>query len=550
MTTSVAQTQLKIPRRGAVKRGLWLGLLCVCAAAAAWAAANAHPIEDAALTLRYVLHLGTGAGWRYNIGGPRTDGVSDPAAAIAAAALVRLGIAPFSAMRVVAAAAQVATAGLIAWIGGKEDRLSCVSLAAALIFAFGPGLLYLFIGYATPVFALVAAAAWSLLVTDLSAQDERDGTRFAAAVGALCLSRPEGNILALGFVGAAFALNSRRAARYVAPAIVFILFAELLLAGARIAWFGSLVPLALRRKGGLHWSSLLTSSWYALQFCAPGLLALAAFSWPKSKRLLWATLIPVMLFTVSWALVSMGQNYFGRYQYPLLAISLISACAAAEMVHSGIEVRARNSAWALCLAAVLTGAAYWQARFRLFDVLSRNPDWDWLACEHMAEIGRRLASLAPKGLRMATTEDGILPFYSQWQAMDTWGLNDPRIAEHGVSARLLAEWRPDLIMLNIDRPGVAMPEPDLDAEWLSMCRVLLNYARSRNYRLAALYIDDSNKWVTGADVYYVRRDSLQANAIARAVSRVPEYSIFGMREATRDPKALNELARLSGAARP
>ncbi len=50
---------------------------------------------------------------------------------------------------------------------------------------------------------------------------------------------------------------------------------------------------------------------------------------------------------------------------------------------------------------------------------------------------------------MATSEAGLLPLYSQWNAIDTWGLNDEWIAHHGeITADYLDRYKPELIIFH------------------------------------------------------------------------------------------------------
>jgi uncharacterized membrane protein len=40
------------------------------------------------------------------------------------------------------------------------------------------------------------------------------------------------------------------------------------------------------------------------------------------------------------------------------------------------------------------------------------------------EVAQYLSQYADKHYTLASTEAGLLPLYSGWQAVDTWGLND------------------------------------------------------------------------------------------------------------------------------
>jgi hypothetical protein len=58
----------------------------------------------------------------------------------------------------------------------------------------------------------------------------------------------------------------------------------------------------------------------------------------------------------------------------------------------------------------------------------------WVGCEYKPET---------------TTEAGLLPYYSGWTAVDTWGLNDQFIAHNGgLTVEYLDQYKPHIIMFH------------------------------------------------------------------------------------------------------
>ena len=104
------------------------------------------------------------------------------------------------------------------------------------------------------------------------------------------------------------------------------------------------------------------------------------------------------------------------------------------------------------------------------------------------DVAMRLASLADRGYVMATSEAGLLPFYSGWKSVDTWGLNDVTIAhERRLTPAYLDRYRPHLIMFHAHfAPDYQPSRPSPDA-WEEMCLVLRDYATEHGYQLAALW---------------------------------------------------------------
>jgi hypothetical protein len=120
---------------------------------------------------------------------------------------------------------------------------------------------------------------------------------------------------------------------------------------------------------------------------------------------------------------------------------------------------------------------------------------------------------------MATSESGLLPLYSRWAALDTWGLNDSWIAHHGtITEEYLDRSRPHLIVFHeFFSPLVPPREPrgGRDKEWFEMAMVLKSYAEKNGYTLAAVFGDSPYD----THYYYVRADFPESDEI---VSRIRE----------------------------
>jgi hypothetical protein len=136
------------------------------------------------------------------------------------------------------------------------------------------------------------------------------------------------------------------------------------------------------------------------------------------------------------------------------------------------------------------------------------------------DVAMMLRPYAGRGYTLATTEAGLLPLYSEWRAVDAWGLNDQWIAHHGgLSEDYLERYRPEVIAFHAYFSPAASAE-DTGAEsrglgrpWLEMVRTLQRYAERRGYALAAAFARDPGD----AHYYYVRPDFPES---ARLVERI------------------------------
>jgi hypothetical protein len=135
------------------------------------------------------------------------------------------------------------------------------------------------------------------------------------------------------------------------------------------------------------------------------------------------------------------------------------------------------------------------------------------------ELAKSLSDYQGKGYVIATTEAGLLPFYSNWNAMDAWGLNDEWIAHHGeVTSEYLGQYKPNIIMFHAYFSPLIPPkmiDKNLEQDWFRMTITLKDYAESHGYILAAAYGDSPYE----AHYYYVRPDFPDSARIVNLIQK-------------------------------
>jgi len=220
-------------------------------------------------------------------------------------------------------------------------------------------------------------------------------------------------------------------------------------------------------------------------------------------------MIPIVGFTCLWVLLSEEMNIQGRFQYAVLPLMLMSVPGVLASILEDFRLpplrdwpfwrRAAgvSAAAVMCLA----GLAYAHGN-------SRQPHWH----DGRADAAAVLADYAAHGYTLATSEAGLLPLYSTWRTIDTWGLNDPWIAHHGaVTAAYLDRHRPEVIVFHAMRR--LHPPPRHPSPWDKMTLTLDAYARNRGYVPAAAFgyrPEDTH-------YYYVRPDFPHSGQIVRRV---------------------------------
>ena len=286
------------------------------------------------------------------------------------------------------------------------------------------------------------------------------GLRVSALLAAL--TRPEGAFLGLLMLGTVVFLRGwRRSIR------IILLVAGVLLigGGSYFAWhwsyFGYPLPNPFYKKGGgfLHWDSFWESLRYLVRFAGPFALAfvLGLRSRHDAALALWHSLPPLLGFAALFVLVSNETNFGGRFQYALLAHGSDLLLSLGEGLAENIEVcasplRGRIGPADLDAHGAGRSCTRWsRMHVRLSCDLTAQQQTCGIAYEADGryDVARLLAEYRGHDYVIATSEAGLLPLYSGWTAIDTWGLNDAWIAHDGeVTAAYLDEYRPHLIVFH------------------------------------------------------------------------------------------------------
>ncbi len=499
---------------------------------------SGRPEEDAAMLLRYSKHLAAGHGIVWNVGEKPVDGATDFLFMVLVAGIHGLGASLEAAARGIGLLAHGATVALV-FLGARSLGAGRPwALVPAVFLAVGPGLRHLAAGYGTPLFALAATVSWLLACRLAGAAEGREGRpalAFSLAALVMGLSRPEGVFLG-GFMLLAVLVD--RGGRGWRPVVGRFLLIFLTLGVAYFLWrwqyFGYPLPNPFYKKGAglLHWHSL-RMSWrnlwdLGLPFVA--LLPLGLLVRGARRAALFVT-IPVLLFVALWVLISDETNYVMRFRYPVLPVILIGCVPVAQ------ALGARLGAGASALAAAHARAA-WPVALALAVLLAwtQHRVYRFVAPQRMGlyDAALVLRDYAPRGFALATTEAGLLPLYSEWRAVDAWGLNDQHVAHQGgIDEAYLDRYRPEVILAHayfspgVPDRGERVETRSLGRPWYRTVMTLKGYAESRGYELAACF--GRNEWDT--HYYWVRRGFPQS---AEIVSRLRGLDYYWDGEPTVD----------------
>ena len=501
---------------------------------------SVEPYKDAAMLMRYAQHLAQGNGITWNSGEKPVDGATDFLLLLLMAAFVKAGLTVETATRAIGSFAHLGTV-LLVYVGMRKlhNASIFVALPSAAFLAIGPALSYIAVYFGTPLFGLCATITWGLAIILARRGESRTRALLFALSGLIMgLVRPEGVFLAGFMLAAVIYANGFSASRQTIASFVAVFAA---LGGAYFLWrwsyFGYPLPNPFYKKGGgtLRKSSLVPTAVEIITLTLPFLwvffLNLAS---AKRARASVFALIPIIGFSGIWVLLSDETNYLGRFQYAVLPIVLLSWVPLVQGTYEDLaQGTLPSQRWHAILAGYLPRIAIPLIARAFPAILCGFTLLALVVYQHEQKIsnyhdGRydvalELGSYTNREYTIATTEAGLLPLYSGWRAIDTWGLNDQWIAHNGgITEDYLDRYHPDIVMFHAPfSPLTPTPTTAGDDRWLAMVLTLKAYAERRGYILAAAY----GPSIERAHYYYVRADIAESGEIV-ATLRGQEYRWF------------------------
>lgn len=505
------------------------------------------PFEDAAMIMRYAQHLANGHGIVWNIGEAPVDGATDFLFMVTAAALIKLGFTVGQAVRGIGFVSHLLTILIIYFTNRKIHNGNIpLSFLSGLYFVFGTGLSYVSAYFGTPFFALAAASTWMFSLLLMRQQNPSMWLILAFSFSGLItgLIRPEGVILAC------LMLLSIIVMRGIKNSISIILtfgIVFLTLGGAYFLWrwdyFGYPLPNPFYKKGdgGWKWGTFWISLGNTLRLSLPVLFAfIYAFRSKETTKLAIVYLIPIIGFASAFGLVSDEMNFGARFQYATVPLALMSWIPLVSAGRVGLNdffssYRDQNltkqnqfsprerSVVFISLILLSAGLVYYSWYQNCNLILYQQSCERPYERDGRLEMARMLADYRDKGYVIVVTEAGLIPYYSGWTAIDTWGLNDQFIAHNGgITKEYLDTYKPHVIMFHDYYSPLVPPrltEANLAQRWFSMTILLKTYAEENGYTLAAVFGDSPYD----THYYYVRPDFEDSKRLIVQISQFRDY---------------------------
>jgi arabinofuranosyltransferase len=498
------------------------------------------PAEDALMLMRYANHFAAGHGITWNIGDHPVEGATDFLYLVALTVFIKISHlgAIFSA-RILLTLCHLGTVAFLYYSARKIFAVHPAFAAAlALYLGTGPGLVHSSNGFSGPFYGLMASVAWYFALTTVtSGSTLRRSIGFASFALLTGLTRPDGVLLAI-FMTAALLYALRGSAKQIILITVGIF---LVFGGAYFLWrwhyFGHLLPNPFYKKGGGHLYpfSLKRSLTNVTKMILPmvpvyifGLIA------PRARRRTIFALIPIVGFAVIWVLLTNENNLGMRFQYVVLPISLMSM----PLVIKGLieEIKARgwsspavldrralNTAAIVAVLCTIGLASIWWSELYYADMVPPGSG--------AYKIATGMAQWQDKSYTVLATEAGVIPYFSNWRAIDGWGLNDAEIVHNplGLTDAYIDQNSPAIIMFYLQPPGsmeefnkIWRGDPPSRQDITQLLNVMSHYAVTHNYELAA-------RWGASAcyvNVWYVKRGLPESQQMIDLIRTTPYYDPY------------------------
>lgn len=423
----------------------------VLSALVLWSSRLSYPIDDTFITFRYAENLANSQGLVWNPTGPPTEGYTN--------FLYVLLLAPFAAsgadLLLVAQLVNICAVIISSFfiyrlsllISGQ--RGNWLALLAPVVFLLTPAVwANALSGMETSLFgALLLAGFYYVWHAETRARTFGYALIFLAS-----LTRPEGAILG-GVVGLVQLMTEPRRKTVMSLTLGLLLpFAVYYL--GKYLYFGFWLPNSFAVKvtqsvgeGQGFFHGMQAVKLFVLRVWPLLLLASVPLFFGRDRRYI-AALVWIVVVIAAYAVPVPLMGFFDRFFYSSEVFLYALAGAAALLLYRELGVRQALAALGVIVALLIFSNT---RSPRAKEVLS----WD------LSEINDRLAVISldlrnlpsARAITFATSDAGIMPYYSRLRHLDLAGLNDNEIAhsrtEDEVIERIL-QVRPDILLLSAE----------------------------------------------------------------------------------------------------
>lgn len=421
------------------------------------------PAEDAVILFDYSRNLATRGVITYGTGSSApVEGATDFLYMILITLTSKLGLTEFAS----ALALNYLAILLIFYVFWRTSSSTVLPLVAV---AFTPFFYATLMGFSAILFA-------SVYVLCLFFTLQKDRRLYVAILG-LCLLRPDGIVWSAGLVAIRLVQTEKPHLTREVLHLCFCLVAPGLAYFAwRVWYFGEWLPLPFIVKSSGERDFGVTAQ-YLLPILIPAAAGILCVTdkLELTRRLSSLFALPIIFYSS----IRLEQNIGDRFLAPMFFGTLL------VLVSQHFKTATR-------IFIFLSVCLMWQLTSQAFDEI------EYSTKSTARPIGLELRKLPPG--KLLSTEAGMLTYYSEWGADDSWGLNTPKYAHRLITRNDIASGSYDLIMAHCDinllatitQPGLKTPAT---RTWVHHCEAMSDFLHSSGYSIylvPTLGSEDSN----------------------------------------------------------
>lgn len=434
-TPAAADKHVPVPVRIA------LGAVFVAFAAQAFSMWG-YAIDDVYISYRYAAHLAEGNGLVWNLTGPPVEGFSNLLWVLILATAWRIGPDVVVASKILGFLCGAGALALLAVVSRRVNAGTALWWLPVALMAVNP--VWIMWGMSGLELALFGLFLLSI-VHGFTLDGGSRLTWIAVGVSGLTLTRPEGTVLSLvALVILCLDPGVRQGTAAASrpclwpAAALFVTIAGMTL--FRLLYFDALLPNTVYAKFTGRLRSLdRVLEWvlFGIPFFTAWIVALRRRGTTRIPLALWASLGLVVAQMLVVLPASPIMYFLHRYQialFPLLALAVPRA----------MEPLARKSR--LLAAGVVVLLALWTAQD--WPEVRRRVQANAVTEVKLRDVAARLRSL-PGEPTIALLDAGRIPYWTELNTIDAWGLCDPEIARAGFSPQEILRRAPEVYLLTV-----------------------------------------------------------------------------------------------------
>ncbi len=457
-------------------------------------------VDDAFISFNYGVHLANGFGLVWNIGQPPVEGYTDFLWVLIIAVISLLKLDPVISTKII---------GLLSVIGiiisfwfitndmfnNKKNKYIAFSVSTIFLLINPLTAIHTVSGLETMLYTFlllgIVYLAWNMILS----HNSKLIWLFALSALLLSLLRPEGILVSLALIFLIIYVFYRKnkiiklnplipiLILYLMPIVIYMIF--------RVFYFQELLPLPFLIKtihGNIFStiSDLLTSLEYITPFIIIILIPLFTSHFrtlsqdiklkTNFKYFLITLLIALILANIVYIFTQLITNYGERYFYPSFVLIYAASGIAISIIFNEIKnnlnkkVLKNVAGIIICLLIVILLIS--NATF-LTDLQMEHASGIAIYNAHIP-LGKALTPYSNDNYTVACVDAGAITYYSKWNQLDIYGLNDKFMAENGVATPKYVEKKnPELVILIADT--------NLDLYNASYDSPFYNFVLEKNY---------------------------------------------------------------------